>query len=90
MTAKCTVLASTFLSNFDKYNAKFTVTFLLISYKENRFPVRSILAINMHYNEEIVLVVALTCVTLVPITFLVIYFFIGRREAREENTPPSR
>ena len=29
----------------------------------------------MHYNEEIVLVVALTCVTLVPITFLVIYFF---------------
>ena len=28
--------------DFDKYNAKFTVTFLLISYKEDRFPVRSI------------------------------------------------
>ena len=50
--------------------------------------VYGLLAIEMHYNEDIFLVVALTCVTLVPITFLVI-FFIGRREAREGNTPPS-
>ena len=42
----------------------------------------------MHYNEDIVLVVALTSVTLVPITFLVI-FFIVRHEASEGNTPPS-
>ena len=45
-----------------------------------------LLAIDMHYNEDTVLVVALTCVKLVPITFLVI-FLIGRREAREGTRP---
>ena len=40
----------------------------------------------MHYNKYIVLVVALTCVGLVPITFLVT-FFQGTRGVRREHAP---
>ena len=40
----------------------------------------------MHYNKYIVLVVALTCVGLVPITFLVT-FFKGPRGVRREHAP---
>ena len=41
----------------------------------------------MHYNEDIVLVVALTRVTLVPITFLVIIFYRATRGEGGEHAP---
>ena len=40
----------------------------------------------MHYNEYIVFVVALTCVALVPITFLVI-LYRGTKGKRGEHPP---